>query len=389
MISDDTQEALQKLQLLHQSAAQMAEENAIQNSTDQQSIAEVLQSQHDTVAGGGKLKEFSAPHLVLSSKADLITAAQNTSVLSEESTALTSQKHLSLVSGSSIFGTAFGAIKLAAYQLGMKLIAVSGDIDIRALKDNLHLFAQLKITQTAESILLSAHKTVKIQGGGSESEWSSAGIVHKTSGKWESHASNHAWLSAQAGNMVGAPTPKPGQGQLVLDHFYQDIKGEAIDFFKQSGYEIVDILGKKHTGKLNETGHTQVNGLPVGAVNIVFDRDPRQDTEHWTGIPNKLLAGVTENVKSELLKAGESFLNQKAAGEYGTMQQLLSAKNELSAIKNKLNNFKKLDKAMVQKIVQSKLSELKNMAAKIGEKSIAEGAQSGRIMTQPPLELKA
>ncbi|MQU66557.1 DUF2345 domain-containing protein, partial [Pseudomonas sp. FSL R10-1350] len=89
-------------------------------------------------------------------------------------------------------------VRTFVQSMGWRLVAASGDIDIRALKDNINLLAKLNITATAERITLSAKEELVIKAAGSTTTYNAGGISHTTSGQYIAHASNFAYKNAQS-----------------------------------------------------------------------------------------------------------------------------------------------------------------------------------------------
>jgi len=79
----------------------------------------------------------------------------------------------------------------------MKLVAAAGDIDIEALSDSVNLLAKLKITQSANTITITAKKAIVINGGGSYAKFSASGIEHGTNGTFVAHAATHSFVDAK------------------------------------------------------------------------------------------------------------------------------------------------------------------------------------------------
>ena len=84
-------------------------------------------------------------------------------------------------------------IRLFALKNGMKFIAGNGKVQIEAHKDRINFTAKqaVRITSTEESIYITAPIKVVFNGGGSFTEWSSAGILHGTAGGWVEYAGSH------------------------------------------------------------------------------------------------------------------------------------------------------------------------------------------------------
>jgi type VI secretion system secreted protein VgrG len=198
----ETAQRLAQAQTQHDELAQAASTAKAQDrGTDQGVVAKALTRQNDALEGQGeadhergRFPEIDQPHLTLASAAGIAaTTAQSLHLQAGEHIALTSQRHLSISAAKRLLVSAKGGIRLFALKGGMKFIAGSDKVQIEAHKDKINLTAKqaVRITSTAESIFITAPKKVVFNGGGSFTEWSSAGIVHGTQGAWVEHAGSH------------------------------------------------------------------------------------------------------------------------------------------------------------------------------------------------------
>ncbi|MFM9926199.1 type VI secretion system tip protein TssI/VgrG [Variovorax sp. H27-G14] len=207
---------------LHGSLGAAAQEAKAQDAGDQDQVTQALKEQNDAIKGAGKpanpeaghFPELDEPHLVLASPAGIqSTSAQSTHVQAGEHIALTSGKHTSISAGQSLLASAKQAVRLFAYKAGMRFIAFGGDIEIKALKDSISVMAQLNITQTAESISITARKELKLNGGGSYFKLDAGGIEGGTQGLHRVYAATHSMTGPK-----NAPTaPLSGSSSLNDD----------------------------------------------------------------------------------------------------------------------------------------------------------------------------
>ncbi|WP_317202578.1 type VI secretion system Vgr family protein [Janthinobacterium sp.] len=195
---------------LHEVQADMARQHGAQEKTGQQAaVADAIKAQNDAIkgAGGGTFPELSAPHLVLASPAGIeMTTAKSTHIASDQHTALTTGKSLSIASGDSLFASIRQTLRLFVHKAGMKMIAAAGDIDMQALTDSINILAKLNITQTANRITITAKEEVVINGGGSYTRYNAGGIEHGTNGSWVAHAANHN-MSGPMGMPISSIVP--------------------------------------------------------------------------------------------------------------------------------------------------------------------------------------
>ncbi len=215
----DMGETVQRLTLSreqHENLAEAAQQAKAQDDgADQSDVASALKTQNDVIRGlhsadSGTFPELQEPHLVLASPAGVeVTTSGSTHIASEEHIALTSGKHLSLSTMGSLLASAKEAIRLFAFNAGMRLVAANADIDITALKNSLNLLAKLNITLTANKITITAKEEVQINGGTSYSRWNSAGIEHGTQGLWREHASIHSTVGPKSLPVPEIKFPEP------------------------------------------------------------------------------------------------------------------------------------------------------------------------------------
>lgn len=200
--SKDMGETVQRLtaaRAMQESQAELAQQNGALDIGQQASVADALKTQNDAIQGKGVLAgenrfpELSQPHLVLSSPAGIATTtAQSTHIASEANTAITTGKSVSITAGDGLVVSIKQTIRLFVHKAGMKLIAAAGDIDIKALSDSVNLLAKLNITAAANRIIINAKEEIIINGGGSYSRYSTAGIEHGTNGTFVAHATSHS-----------------------------------------------------------------------------------------------------------------------------------------------------------------------------------------------------
>ncbi|WP_282373077.1 type VI secretion system Vgr family protein [Pseudomonas sp. PS02290] len=262
--------------------ALQAKELQAQEPGDQDEVAKALHAQHQGVLGSGpanksanEFPEFTEPHLVLASPAGIaLTTPRSSHIATGEHLALSSTGHTSFSVGKRLLASASQGMRLFVQSLGWRLVAASGDIDVRALKDSINLLAKLNITANAERITLTAKTELVIQGGGSATTYNASGITHVTTGPYTAHAANFAYTSAK--NLAGVfpEPPKPGQGDLELFNQYAGQQG-----IQGGGFEVIDALGQRLKGSLDAKGFATVPGAAPGPGRVSFGKDP---ADTWT-----------------------------------------------------------------------------------------------------------
>ena len=254
-----------------------AKEHQAQEAGDQDDVAKALHAQHQGILGRGPVNmsanefpEFTEPHLVLASPAGIaLTTPQSTHVAAGEHLALSSTGHTSLSIGKKLLASASQGMRLFVQNLGWRLVAASGDIDMRALKDSINLLAKLNITANADRITLIAKTELVIQGGGSATTYNAGGITHVTTGPYTAHAANFAYTGAKSLAGVFPEPPKPGKGNLELLNQYAGRQG-----IKGGDFDVIDALGKHLKGALDAKGFAAVAGAAPGPARVKFGLDP-------------------------------------------------------------------------------------------------------------------
>ena len=253
----------------HQALGDVAQKNGAQDADDNQvAVAAVLQAQNDEIKGAashnGNFSELAQPHLVVASPAGIATTtAQSTHIASDLDTAITTGKSVSIAAGDGFFASIRQTFRLFVQKAGMKLIAASGDIDVKALTDNFNLFAKLSITQTANRIVISAKEEIVINGGGSYAKFGAGGIEHGTSGTFVVHAASHHFDPAK--NMAA-----PDLRSDVIDvNVKRDLHLEYVDAdgnpLQHDPIQAHAWDGHQHNSTLDETGKTILSNVSRGS----------------------------------------------------------------------------------------------------------------------------
>jgi type VI secretion system secreted protein VgrG len=158
-----------------------------------------IEGEGETDAEAGKFPELEEAHLVLSSAQGLHGTSERTMhLMAGDHIALTSGEHVSLSVGKRLLASVTNGVRYFVRQAGMKFIAAADDIDIKALKDNLNLFAKLDIRQDANRITLRAKEEILLMGGGSYIKINADGIESGTKNEWSAHAQSHDFLGAES-----------------------------------------------------------------------------------------------------------------------------------------------------------------------------------------------
>jgi type VI secretion system secreted protein VgrG len=245
---------------------------------EQNTVAQKLKEANEAIKGegstdekAGKFPEFKEAHLVLASAQSLhVTSERSTQVVAGDHFALTSGRHVSLSIGKRFLASVTDGVRYFVRQAGMKFIAAADDIDIKALKDNLNLFAKLEIKEEANRITLKAKEEILIAGGGSYIRINASGIENGTPGTWSSYASNHVFAGPKSLAVSLPSLPKVGEGELEILDLYANAQG-----LEAAPYKVVDVLGKTLSGSLSGAGQSFESGLAPGPAQVFLKKDPR------------------------------------------------------------------------------------------------------------------
>jgi type VI secretion system secreted protein VgrG len=162
----------------------------------------------------------------------------------------------------------------------MKLIAASGDIDVKALTDNVNLLAKLNITQTANRIVISAKEEIVINGGGSYIKLSGSAIELGTTGIFTAHAASHSLPGPQNmsvdSTLAAARFGSSIASEQILSELVAIKSWVEFKLLDQDGpipgerFVLTDSSGEKHTGKVDDEGTARLEKIPIGRCKVEF-----------------------------------------------------------------------------------------------------------------------
>ncbi|BDT68010.1 hypothetical protein os1_21910 [Comamonadaceae bacterium OS-1] len=193
----------------HALQADLAAQHKAQDGDDQAQVAQALQAQNqdmgdaantnaastttttssDTNTNTASPSALRAPHLVLASPAGIhSTTTASTHAHSGGHHAITSGGHTSISAGKSLLASVEGAARLFAYKLGIQLVSAAADIELQALSTSIRVLAKMDITQTANTITLTAKEQITVNGGGSFTTWADGSVGSGTQGGYTVHS---------------------------------------------------------------------------------------------------------------------------------------------------------------------------------------------------------
>ncbi|KWQ04797.1 type VI secretion system protein [Acinetobacter harbinensis] len=242
-------------------------------------------------------------------------------------------------------------ISLFAAQEGARLYAGKGKVEIQAQSDGADLIARkgIQIISTEDRIEITSPKEIVLTAGGSQLKINSSGIFPKTGGKFEVKAGQHVFTpGASISKSMQLPEAKPLKGALELLKSYG-----GQDFFKQTGFKVLDSLGKQVTGKLDGNGFAAITGIAPGPAKVEFEKDLRSAWDQgshfvardytWTDQVVNSAAGFAQNALTSL---GQNMMSQ--------------LKNNLFSLNG--DSLKNIGKNALQDLGQQTFGQLKEQA---------------------------
>ncbi|QTP33042.1 hypothetical protein B7759_01621 [Burkholderia glumae] len=176
-----------------------------------------------------------------------ITADQHVNIVSGEST--------HLAAGKSLVASVAEKVSLFVKNAGMKLFAAKGKVEIQAQSDNVEIIADqvLKLISAKRRIEITAAEEILLNARGSYIRINGAGIEHGTPAQWIAYAGNHALPGPKSLPVVvpGFDMPKAFSNRLdVYDVYWQREFGEVEYTARRENGEVMA------QGTLDEHGRT-------------------------------------------------------------------------------------------------------------------------------------
>jgi type VI secretion system secreted protein VgrG len=187
----ETVQRLMQAREQHEDMAQLAERHHAQDAgANQHDVVQAIKAQNDALRGDtahwreDPFPEMTRPDVVVASPAGIGMTAAGMHLASQQDYAVTAGRDVSVASGRSFMASVRGAISMFAHQLGLKLIAARGRIDIQAQSDQMALAAlkDISVSSTEGRVVITASKEVWIGAGGSYIQINGSGIVNGSPG---------------------------------------------------------------------------------------------------------------------------------------------------------------------------------------------------------------
>ncbi|EDZ98584.1 type VI secretion system Vgr family protein [Burkholderia sp. H160] len=300
----ETVQRLASARELHEDMGRLAQRHKAQMSEASQSDAtQSIKAQNDAIRGGAKTPENPSPEmtradLVLASSAGLATtAAESTHLASQSDHVVTAGRDVSIASGRSLLASVRGMVSFFAAQLGIRLFAAKGKVEIQAQSDQMALAAlkDITISSTDGRIVITASKEVWIGAQGSYIKINGEGIENGTPGRILEKCAS--WNKPGAASMRVPLSDLPYSGPDSLSQklaFRSHIDGAPIEqvpysFFVKS--DEVEPLKLTKQGSSDASGSARIVDAANSEATIAFFGQGE-----WTALTetdNKREAGAT------------------------------------------------------------------------------------------------
>lgn len=257
----DMSETVQRLTAareLHKEMAQFAHQhNAQTPDINQRDATAAIRMQNDAIGGGSAtperpFPEMARPEMAMSSAAGIgMTAANNIHIASQQDHAVTAGRDVSIASGRSLLASVRGAISFIAAQLGMKLFAAKGKVEIQAQSDNVEIIADqvLKLISAKKKIEITAAEEILLQVKGSYIRLNGAGIEQGTPAAWAAYAGSHDLPGPKSLPVTSPEMPKAFSNRL-----------DVYDIFWPRDFESVEYTARRANGDVIEHGALDQDG---------------------------------------------------------------------------------------------------------------------------------
>ncbi len=200
--------------------------------------------------------ELARPHLLVTSPSGIVASTDASIHLSSEShTAVTSGGDIAVAGDGNLFASVRERFWMFVQKLGLRILALNGNIDLRSLNASVKALAKLKVTLKSNRIELAANETLVLNGGGSYIEFSKDGIVKGTTGAYTVHAADSAFTDPASRPLSPLPDPQRPQDHKAA-HFVLADDAAGLRLPNQP-YRITLDDGRVIEGTTNAHGETE------------------------------------------------------------------------------------------------------------------------------------
>ncbi|NML32588.1 type VI secretion system Vgr family protein, partial [Paraburkholderia antibiotica] len=259
---------------IHERVAGLARQHEAQEArTDQRDVSKAIRAQNDAIRGSvanaeRPFPELRRPDMVLASAAGIgLAAAESAHVASGEHIALTAGGHVSVAAVKALLASAVDGVRVFAQNLGIRLKAASGKVQIEAQRDDVEVIAQrvVNIISRTGSINLMASREIVFHAGSTRVVIDAQGYRVYTEGEHLVHAASHREFEPAAWP-VSMPVTTAKPGRLAAHHVL--IEHDSGYALANQPYRITLDDGQVISGVTNALGETRVvsSNVPVFAT---------------------------------------------------------------------------------------------------------------------------
>ncbi|STZ00722.1 Uncharacterized protein conserved in bacteria [Moraxella lacunata] len=214
--------------------------------------------------------ELSLPHILLASASSLIgVAKKNIHQYATEHITLSSGADLNIATGKKLLASVAKGIGILAHDMGIKMIAASGEINISAQRDDINIVADevLRLISKRKKIELAAMEEIILNVQGNYIKILPDKIEQGTKGEWIVHANKHELSSP---NTIEFELPQDPYDEMYV---ITDSNGNPVSGF---AYKITTDDGRVYRGITNEKGETIRVGTANKAVGLTIEEDEEE-----------------------------------------------------------------------------------------------------------------
>ena len=265
---------------IHQSFLKLAKLHEVNEYSLHIEVAEHLKQDINEIKGGETPKrqgEISAPHIVLTAPNSItLFADHQINLMSQKDTTITAQGDVSIATAKRLLANMAQGLRILVQNLGIKLFAARGKIEIQAQSDNVEVVAEqvLKLISAKNKVEMVADKEVLIASNGSYIKIGKEGIELGSPKQVKIHAPTHELLGSK-----DLDYPLPAY-KLTNDEAFRllDKEGNPIAGFM---YKIVLPDGTTYRGTTDDEGMTmRVNtGFEQQKIEIFQDLGDDEDSD--------------------------------------------------------------------------------------------------------------
>ncbi|UZA05856.1 type VI secretion system Vgr family protein [Moraxella bovis] len=211
--------------------------------------------------------ELSLPHILLASASSLIgVAKKNIHQYATEHITFSSGADLNIATGKKLLASVAKGIGILAHDMGIKMIAASGNINISAQRNDIDIVAEevLRLISKRKKIEISAMEEIVLNVQGNYIKILPDKIEQGTKGEWIVHANKHELSSP---NTIEFELPQDPYDEMYV---ITDSNGNPVSGF---AYKITTDDGRVYRGITNEKGETIRVGTANKAVGLTIEED--------------------------------------------------------------------------------------------------------------------